>query len=585
MLPLAPDDDFDPVLDGITMHGTRVQVGELLTHRGPDLEIRLGSQCALGRPVLVLQPAPHAPPEVEDDLRAEARLLARLDHPNILPVHAIIEDEGGVQVLVASVPGATWDRRLSQPHVLRDSFGATDVLAWHVRVLLDVCQAVKFAHDHGYLHRGLAPESVWIGDLGEVYLIDWALAVPRRAATPLGMAEQLTLRSAGYQPPEMLLGEAGTISERTDVYQLGGLLYRVLTGQAPHEDQDEGDGTLKNVLFRDPPIPHDAPPPLARVCKRALSRNPSARYPDVTSFAQALSGALAQRGAWQVAARADAHFDTLQRLLREPDVDIAAVYRTFGALRLGYEQALEEAPELQSAGLRLTRAAELVVQHLIERADFSAAEAVVTSLVNPPEHLLADIAEAAERSEGPSLAEEQLAAIGRTRDPRRDGGRRAWLGAVLSLLWVPTPLATQMFADTPFTPLVMVLVCAALSVAALLLAQVTSSWQASSRLTRDLAGWAIWGTAGGGIVVALGALGGVDAPTLRIVVAAMTALIGGTGAFSIDGRLVLPALAYGMVALLALVIPWTWAPAMFAANLVLAAVLLRGSSAEAPHGA
>jgi len=576
---VARDDTTVPrpagsALDGLTEHGPRVRVGPVRTVRAPGLEEREGVQRSLARPVKVLQPAPDAPQEVADDLRAEARLLGRLDHPNILPIHAVLDDEDGLQVLVASVPGATWEQRLSQPHVLRDAFGASDVLAWHGRVLLEVCRAVRFAHEHGYLHRGISAEAVWIGDLGEVYLVDWALAVPSRGALPLARTQLTDLRSAGYQPPEMIMRSAGRVSVRTDVYQLGGLLYRILTGSPPHEEHDDVDEILKNVLFRDPPIPHDAPPPLARVCKRALSRNPEARYADVASFAAALEEALAQRGAWQIAAQADAHFDTLQRLLREDPVDTAAVYRTFGAVRLGYEQVLADAPELQSAGLRLDRAAEMFVQHLIEAQDLPAAEAVLSTLGRPVDHLRADIDEAAAKQEGPSEAQQVLAAHGRARDPRRDASRRTWLGAVLALLWVPTPLAHLVAEDTGWTPLGMVVGCVLLTVAAAGLARLTGIERTSSRLTRDLAGWAVWGTAGLATVLAVATFAGLDAAQLRTVIAACVALIAATGAFSIDGRMLGAAAGFGASAVISLAWPWAWAPSMFLANLCLAAVFI-----------
>ena len=573
-----------------------VRLERLLSVRSPGIERHLGRQESLGREVVVLTPAPGSPPEVTEALQEEARLLARLAHPNILPVHAILPptDEDPLRVLVAHVPGESWERRLSQPHVVRERFGAEDVLAWHVRVLLEVCSAVAHAHAQGLVHRDIHPDSVWIGDLGEVYLVQWAHAVRPRIAQPLSDAQLRDLSSAAYQPPEMVLRSAGRVSVRTDVYQLGGLLYRILTGTAPHAQDDaeaeaDVEATVRNVLFRDPPIPHDAPPSLARVCKRALARNPSARFDSVEAFAEALSRALARRGAWSLAAEADARFDVLQRLLRETPVDDAALHRTYGALRLGYAQALEEAPDLATAAMRLERATEQMVSHLLERDDIHAAEAVLASLPAPPEHLEHEVLQARQAAVVPdegSDAEERLAERGRARDPLRDGGRRAWLSATLALLWVPTPLLTLLVdSEGPWAPLTMVVSCLGLSGAAALIVHLSGADRAESQLTRDLAAWATWATAAVGAFLAIAMLAGLPITALQTLGSLAVVLVAGTAAFSIDRRLVVPAAGFGVASLASLLLPWAWPGLAFGANVVLAAVLLANPSREADRAA
>lgn len=563
---------------------SRVVLGDPLPPRARGILHRTGMQTALGRPVTVLLPGPDASPEAVEALRAEARLMARLAHPNILPVHAILDDDDeGLRVLLASVPGDTWERRLSQPHIVRGSFGAEDVLAWHVDVLLQICRALCHAHAQGVLHGDLRPDTVWIGDLGEVYLADWSGAVPLERAGPLDAdtlaeAAHRSSPALAYLPPERILAKAGPVDARSDVYHLGGLLYRILTGHGPH-GEEPGPETLRQALFRDPEFPHSAPPSLARVCKRALSRNPEARHPSVAAFREALEAAFAQRGAWDIAAEADARFDDLQRLLRTDPVDAAALYRTYGEVRLGYARALAEAPGLATARRRMDRALELVIGHLLAEGNLSGAAAVLAHADAPPEHLVHDLAEArADRDQAVDTGdhEARAAEIGRTLDPTRDGARRTWLATVLGLVWVPAPLLDTLI-DTAWRTPVLLAAFGTLSLFAIAVTRMSDADRAHSRLTRELAAWSIWGTVSIGALLAIAGLAGVPAPLQSALAAAGALLIAGTGSFSLDGRLAVPAVGYGVVTVLSLALPGSWGFGMFAANLVLAAVLVIGA--------
>ncbi|MFK7930847.1 MAG: serine/threonine-protein kinase [Myxococcota bacterium] len=351
-------------------------VGRVVDTMHPGIEVCHGVQTALGRTVRVQRPAAGTSPAIAERLRREAARLAQLDHPNILPIYDVIEDSGTIAVVTPDVPGRRWDERLSQPHRVRTDFDVEDVLTWHTRVLLQVCNAVQFAHERGIVHRDLRPENIWIGDVGEVYLSRWALAAPERDCVPLTTEELAELGNASFIAPEMVMRSAGHVGPHTDVYQLGGLLYLILTGEPPHSSESIDDA-VRHVLFRDPPLPDDAPAALSRVCKRALNRNPRARQPNVAAFRKDLEQALSQRSAWTTAARADQQFDVLRRLLHQPHPDRGQVFQTYGALRLGYRRALQQAPGLPGAKLRLGRATELVVAHLHQQGDEDAGAAIL----------------------------------------------------------------------------------------------------------------------------------------------------------------------------------------------------------------
>lgn len=525
-------------------------------------------QEVLGRPVWVLEASR---PHQRRALRAEAELMARLAHPNILPVHAIVEEEDRLRVLLASVPGDTWERRLSQPHRIRAAFGAEDVLGWHVHVLSRLCSAVQHAHVQGILHGDLRPETVWIGDLGEIYLGDWSSARPLEAPAEATDLASLPEGALAYVPPERVHPAEAAPDVRSDVYQLGGLLYRILAGHGPHGEDLRLD-TVQRVLFKDPGFPASAPHSLARVCKRALMRNPEARFASVADFHQALMEAFAQRGAWDIAAEADAQLDVLQRLLEEPEPDPGAIYRAYGAARLGFEHAILEAPGLASAPLRLVRSVELMVQHLLSKGDLAAAEAVLRHLDQPPPHLFEELQQARAASDA-SEPLDRATALGRDLDPHRDAGRRTWISTVLALLWVPSPLFALVLDPLWIAPAILV-GAAVLTGFGMVLARLSAADRAESRLTRDLVNWTLWGAITIGFLVAIGALANLPGHALLAVSSVGTLLVTGAAALSLDRRLAIPALCYGAVAVLTIAEPWSWAIATFVANGVLTAALL-----------
>ena len=150
----------------------------------------------------------------------EARILARLEHPGIVPVHDFGElPDGRVYYAMKRVRGERLDKWLAAGRDL------TDRLA----VFLRVCDAVAFAHAHGVVHRDLKPENVMIAGFGDVLVLDWGIA----AAEPAGEARIAEGGFAGtpeYMAPEQRLGSA--VDRRADIYALGVMLGE-MGGAAP----------------------------------------------------------------------------------------------------------------------------------------------------------------------------------------------------------------------------------------------------------------------------------------------------------------------------------------------------------------
>jgi serine/threonine protein kinase len=187
-------------------------------------------------------------------MRQEAQVLARLEHPGIVPVYDCgVLDDGRIFYVMKLVQG----RRL-------DEHAAERPLADRLRLFTRVCDAVAFAHAHGVVHRDLKPENVMVGPFGEVLVMDWGVAQVQRASGSAAR-EAAVVGTAGYMAPEQARGE--DVDGRADVFALGGLLQFLLAGAPPDAASARG------------------PRPLQAICRKARAGSAAARYPDVLSLA------------------------------------------------------------------------------------------------------------------------------------------------------------------------------------------------------------------------------------------------------------------------------------------------------------
>jgi eukaryotic-like serine/threonine-protein kinase len=249
----------------------------------------------LGRTVAVKELLRHDPSNEARFMR-EAMITARLEHPGIVPVHEAGRwPNGDPYYVMKLVEGRTLKELIGERAALRDRLG----LLPHV---IAVADAVGYAHSEGVIHRDLKPSNVIVGGFGETIVVDWGLARDRKRDLPEPSQEMLTASGSGvstvsgkvvgtpaYMSPEQARGDV--VDERGDVYALGAVLYEVLAGSPPHAD-----ATPQAVLDRviaGPPRPlqmvvPSVPGELATIVRKAMARDPDARYPNASAFAEDL---------------------------------------------------------------------------------------------------------------------------------------------------------------------------------------------------------------------------------------------------------------------------------------------------------
>jgi serine/threonine protein kinase len=274
--------------------------------RGGMGSVYLAMDEALGREVAIKIPNSVAHASLERRLQLEARVLASLEHPGIVPVHdAGRLADGRLFYVMKRVHGRTLD------DYLRSVADLTDRL----RIFERICEPVAFAHAKGFIHRDLKPENVMIGAFGEVMVMDWGTvkAVDGRPST---LDEHGTvIGTHGFMAPEQARGAVDEVDRRTDVYGLGALLFLLLTDQISPLDHEVTPTLRKHRIAR----------PLAAICAKALAVDPQLRYQSVSALATDVAAYRAGRAV-------DAYRETVfERMVR-----FSRTYRTAILLIVAY---------------------------------------------------------------------------------------------------------------------------------------------------------------------------------------------------------------------------------------------------------
>ncbi len=306
------------------LEGTRYSLLERVARGGMGVVYAARDEKLGRRVALKVLDAPDRNNELARRLIREAQVLARLEHPGIVPVHDVgTLQDGRVFYTMKFVEGHRLDKHIE----------TVDSVPDRLRLFLRICDAVAFAHARGVLHRDLKPANVMVGPFGEVLVLDWGLAKILRAsinakndpeATIIhgpGMATAgsgatevsavtghgTVMGTPGYMSPEQARGDNELLDERSDIFSLGAMLRFLLS--------EDSAGT--------PPQPRRRmDKSLEAICAKALAANPENRYANVTQLAADVSR---HQDGLPVSARKESILDKTARFYRRHSVAILLI--------------------------------------------------------------------------------------------------------------------------------------------------------------------------------------------------------------------------------------------------------------------
>ena len=273
----------------------------------------------------------------------EAQLMARLDHPNIPPIYQIAFDSKGVPlILMKHVKGTSWDVLINDPQHEHWTRHPCDQLRTHLDMLVKICFAVEYAHEKGIIHCDIKSSNVMVGDFGEVFLLDWGLAIE------LDNVDQQRVKgfygSPSFAAPEMFTSGA-ELTRQTDVYLLGATLHQILTQKPLHQ----GKSLREVVEFARRSLRHDYPesihPMLVHIIHRATDPDPHKRFATVSEFREALEEHLSHYAMLDMVSEMRDKITELEQLLAQSKCNEFHFYELAFQCRFGFKRALESFPE------------------------------------------------------------------------------------------------------------------------------------------------------------------------------------------------------------------------------------------------
>jgi serine/threonine-protein kinase len=374
----------------------------------------------------------------------EAEITGGLEHPGVVPVYGLGQDDDGRPFYAMRfIDGDRLTDAIARFHAPDQKRNTTSDRALEFRNLLrrliDVCDAMEYAHSRGVLHRDLKPRNIMLGKYGETLVVDWGLAkVVGRAERPGGEEERTfrpssesesarTLQGSshgtiGYMSPEQAAGRLDELGPATDVYSLGSILHTILTGRQTFQSSQMD--VLERIIqgrFANPrSLDHTIPRPLEAICLKSLATKPAERYQSVAQLATDVERWLADE---PVSAFTDPWFVGLQRFARRHRTAvtnaIVLVFAAFITLAMVSGLTISKNRQLRKANSRVTQNYELAEKERRRAEDnIDSTRSLAFQLLSVAEEELSRVSGKELRRQ--QLTSEALEQFQRLREQRRD---------------------------------------------------------------------------------------------------------------------------------------------------------------------
>ena len=218
----------------------------------------------------------------------EARLVAKLEHPNIVPIYDYSEHEGRPYLVMKFIEGDTLKARLAKGPLTSAEIE---------KIVETVGSALAYAHKQGILHRDIKPSNVLVANDGQLYLADFGLARIAQSGEST-LSSDMIMGTPQYISPEQAMGKKD-LDEGTDIYSFGVMIYEMVVGQVPF-NADTPFSIIHDHIYSPLPLPRSinpkVPESVERVLLKALAKERADRYPDVASLVSAFKEAWVSAG-------------------------------------------------------------------------------------------------------------------------------------------------------------------------------------------------------------------------------------------------------------------------------------------------
>ena len=297
---------------------------------------------ALDRYVAIkaLHPAMMEDPGFLARFQREAKVVAKLEHPNIVPIYDSAEHGGRPYLVMKFIEGETLKARLA-----RGPLSNQEV----IRIVEAVGQALTFAHESGYLHRDVKPSNVLLAPDGSIYLADFGLARIAEAGAST-LSGDMLMGTPHYISPEQARG-ASDLDEGTDIYSLGVVLYELIVGKVPF-DSDTPFSIIHDHIYTPLPLPCTVNPDVSEsvqnILLKALAKDREDRYKSVDAMVAAFRATAVEEDAGVLLPGTKPRIDTLPVQTRaEPAISEVAVPPT--------KPQHDDIPEISQAAIPSTQ--------------------------------------------------------------------------------------------------------------------------------------------------------------------------------------------------------------------------------------